>query len=356
MAIMEWNNLLRELNYYLAELYQSDTGYRRTRRIIQGAGMNPGFISAFQGTSVDVWFEIFDYARTRNPQKVTTLLESILTEPDTSDDEFIKGTLKSLKENKNINKGITIKDSEWRAPATTAEMKERIIGRKSTILPIGFLKKGTKSAAAVVRINIGTELGTGFVIKNNWLITNNHVINSITKAKEAKIEFNYQFPEDIADHELVSLEPEKTVALNPGEMGEDGLFFTNIKEDWTIVKIAEDVSDFGVLEFSKKEVAEQDYVNIIQHPSGGPKQLGIYNNMVMYVDKTEEGFIVQYLTDTMPGSSGSPVLNSNWEVVALHHSSGWSKEPELAVSAYRNQGTNIKRIAAFIGDKGLIEK
>ena len=29
-----------------------------------------------------------------------------------------------------------------------------------------------------------------------------------------------------------------------------------------------------------------------------------------------------YLADTQPGSSGSPVLNRHWEVVALHHSGG----------------------------------
>jgi len=31
---------------------------------------------------------------------------------------------------------------------------------------------------------------------------------------------------------------------------------------------------------------------------------------------------VHYLADTQPGSSGSPVLNRYWEVVALHHSGG----------------------------------
>ncbi len=31
---------------------------------------------------------------------------------------------------------------------------------------------------------------------------------------------------------------------------------------------------------------------------------------------------VHYLADTLPGSSGSPVLNRHWEVIALHHSGG----------------------------------
>jgi V8-like Glu-specific endopeptidase len=39
---------------------------------------------------------------------------------------------------------------------------------------------------------------------------------------------------------------------------------------------------------------------------------------------------VQYLTDTLPGSSGSPVFDADWNVVALHHSGGWLKEPNAA--------------------------
>jgi len=31
---------------------------------------------------------------------------------------------------------------------------------------------------------------------------------------------------------------------------------------------------------------------------------------------------LQYTTDTLPGSSGSPVFNDAWEVIALHHAGG----------------------------------
>ena len=56
--------------------------------------------------------------------------------------------------------------------------------------------------------------------------------------------------------------------------------------------------------------------------------------------------VVQYLTDTLKGSSGSPVFNSAWQVVALHHSGGESKEqePSLRFGKYRNEGININRV------------
>jgi V8-like Glu-specific endopeptidase len=53
---------------------------------------------------------------------------------------------------------------------------------------------------------------------------------------------------------------------------------------------------------------------------------------------------VQYLTDTEPGSSGSPVFDSQWRLVALHHSGGWLPEPGRETKFYRNEGININRV------------
>jgi endonuclease G, mitochondrial len=64
------------------------------------------------------------------------------------------------------------------------------------------------------------------------------------------------------------------------------------------------------------KVVVKEAVSIIQHPNGEPKQLAIRENRV--VDILPD--FVHYQTDTAPGSSGSPVLNDQWEVVALHHS------------------------------------
>ncbi|MBF0198136.1 MAG: DNA/RNA non-specific endonuclease [Planctomycetes bacterium] len=57
-------------------------------------------------------------------------------------------------------------------------------------------------------------------------------------------------------------------------------------------------------------------VNIIQHPGGRPKQLALRDNKV--TDLFDE--FIHYQADTEPGSSGAPVYNDQWEIVALHHS------------------------------------
>jgi V8-like Glu-specific endopeptidase len=114
------------------------------------------------------------------------------------------------------------------------------------------------------------------------------------------------------------------------------------ENDWSVVKVAGKPSEaWGYLELKPAEVKVGDHVNIIQHPGGGPKQISFTANIVVFADESR----VQYLTDTLPGSSGSPVFEISWNVVALHHSGGWLTEPNLPKAAYyRNEGIPIARI------------
>jgi V8-like Glu-specific endopeptidase len=50
---------------------------------------------------------------------------------------------------------------------------------------------------------------------------------------------------------------------------------------------------------------------------------------------------VQYTTDTLPGSSGSPVFNDNWEVVALHHAGGPLKTNDKVDIRFINEAIAI---------------
>jgi V8-like Glu-specific endopeptidase len=53
---------------------------------------------------------------------------------------------------------------------------------------------------------------------------------------------------------------------------------------------------------------------------------------------------VTYLTDTEPGSSGSPVFNSAWEVVALHAGAVTAVDPRTGDDIYENEGINVNCI------------
>jgi endonuclease G, mitochondrial len=59
-------------------------------------------------------------------------------------------------------------------------------------------------------------------------------------------------------------------------------------------------------------------VNIIQHPAGMPKRVAARSNLL----RPSTGRELQYFSDTLGGSSGSPLCNDAWEVIGLHRASG----------------------------------
>ena len=103
----------------------------------------------------------------------------------------------------------------------------------------------------------------------------------------------------------------------------------------------------GELRLETSTVKAGDRVNIIQHPGGNQKRVSMYSNSVVFVG----GNKVQYLTDTEPGSSGSPVFDKQWNVAALHHSGGWLTEPgapDKSRQFYRNEGVLIDVVMAGV--------
>ena len=69
---------------------------------------------------------------------------------------------------------------------------EQIIGT-SSLKNILWLQLGLKVAQSVCRILLGNEgRGTGFLVGDNLLLTNNHVLPTPDSAEKANVEFNYQ--------------------------------------------------------------------------------------------------------------------------------------------------------------------
>jgi V8-like Glu-specific endopeptidase len=63
---------------------------------------------------------------------------------------------------------------------------------------------------------------------------------------------------------------------------------------------------------------------------------------------------LQYLTDTLPGSSGSPVFNSKWDIVSLHHSGKKTKIFNTGSQGIVNEGININKIIDEITQTGIL--
>jgi V8-like Glu-specific endopeptidase len=62
-------------------------------------------------------------------------------------------------------------------------------------------------------------------------------------------------------------------------------------------------------------------LNILGHPKGLDMRVSLQDNTFVDQDET----YVWYKTPTDGGSSGSPVFNQDWKLVALHHASSSAK-------------------------------
>tara|TARA_R110002074_G_scaffold8700_5_gene35429 strand:- start:129 stop:2855 length:2727 start_codon:yes stop_codon:yes gene_type:complete len=202
---------------------------------------------------------------------------------------------------------------------------EKISGG-ADFLPASFLYRGADAAASVCRVNLPGGSGTGFLIAtSNFIMTNNHVISDADQARDALAEFRF---EEGGDSLMVNLDPDR--------------FFVTSKElDFTIVGCDEPaLEDFDPIPLLRNPstVTRGEKVNIIQHPRGRPKEVALHNNDVLRIkDK-----VIWYETDTEPGSSGSPVFNNTWDLVALHHA-GWIEN-----GVTTNEGVRMAAIVSHL--------
>jgi endonuclease G, mitochondrial len=197
--------------------------------------------------------------------------------------------------------------------------KEALQGRTNDLLPISFMTEGAAVRRAVGRVVVDTDQehieGSGFLISPHLFLTNQHVITDEAAARRTIVIFDDE-ADDRGVRQLTTrfrLNPDSLQCYSP-EVG--GL-------DYALVAIGERVdgpNDLANLGYCPLANTPDRHmigmpVNIIQHPGGLPKQIAIRNNLLSF--RTEHTLL--YETDTDVGSSGSPVFNDDWDVVALHH-------------------------------------
>lgn len=247
-------------------------------------------------------------------------------------------------------------------PATLPEVvrNEAIVHQDDTV-PFAFFSGGIGVGASVGHIAVpryengvlrtlanGSAWlmnGTAWVIGGGLVITNHHVINareSDEPAAEAadlalqvqgtSVEFDFD-----SDGSAV-----RTFGVSAVEI-------VDVALDYAILRLQQGDGRRPLrLHPQKVQYLPSTYlaVNIIQHPRGGAKRAAFRNNLVT----AAEASTVRYFTDTDFGSSGAPVCDDNWRVIALHRGAVTVQNVNFQgkPSAYVNFGTQIQAVVADV--------
>lgn len=219
---------------------------------------------------------------------------------------------------------------------------ERIIGVSRDFQPANFLARGARAITSVARVCQGSNgravpIGTGFMVSPTLLLTNNHVLPDAEAALEAEVEFGAEMTID-----------DEPPAWSRFKLDPAGGFHTDERLDYTLVRVrpATDGRDAGALFGWNRLLARQgkivngEPVNLVGHPSGRLKEITIRRNELS-LQLTD---FLHYSADTEPGSSGSPVFNDQWEVVALHHSGVPGDNDDWVA----NEGVRVSSILASL--------
>ena len=280
------------------------------------------------------------------------------------------------------------------------ESMEAVWGQNN-LISAHFLTEGAEIQKAIAMVTLkvakgslqpGSGWGSGFLLSNSLFMTNNHVIPNKAFCDDVNMQFMYQ--------DNYNTEPAITSEFF--ETNEHSFFHTNANLDYTIVRLKRKPYKFRIAttgayrlgedmaapsyptkhEYADTQQIEElrylnDFItkeqpisafdpgrilqifgytpgskygfitlrptvsypvglrlNVIQHPQGRKKEVVVQQNELTDVHTN----IIHYFSDTDYGSSGSPVFNNTWDLMALHH----AREP----SESANEGIRIDKIVA----------
>ncbi|MBC9909413.1 DNA/RNA non-specific endonuclease [Chitinophaga varians] len=196
---------------------------------------------------------------------------------------------------------------------------ERAIGKNDSVYSnfvelIGIAKQRV-GRIAIKQGSKNVGYATGFMVSYNLLLTNWHVFKTKDEVADSEVQFFYELD--------IHGSPGSAVAF---ALDVNRFYYSSKELDYCFVAVApidttgkRSINDIGFLfldpSLGKLGNEDEEALNIIHHPDGDYKQLSIRENLFVKIAPTS----IWYKTDTAPGSSGSPVFNDQWQVVALHH-------------------------------------
>ena len=245
------------------------------------------------------------------------------------------------------------------APGSTPQVgalqiPERIILRDDTV-EFAWLTRAVDAGNSIAWLSVprfvggnpvaGEANGTGLLLGERHLLTCRHVLEARepTEDKPDAPDLTLQVQGTrVAFGYLSGPKPNVTIGVTQMVASDGGLDYAVLELDTAVPQRVPSLF-LGALPQITNEQAF--VVNILQHPGGKPKRLAMRNNAVARIDDN----LIAYWTDTDYGSSGAPVFNDSWQVVAVHRA--YEERNGLQYLGRSVGGANIgSRITKIVDD------
>lgn len=257
------------------------------------------------------------------------------------------------------------------ASAAPTSVLEKLVGGNTTFLDVArWRTELTRAEWRVCRIDRdGAGCGTGFLVGPDAVLTNYHVVEPAIDGGASPDRYTCRFDYKVSEAgdvisagEVVPLASDGAWLIDaspysavdtvpdpkPGDPAADEL-------DYALLRLARREGDRAaggrdggearswlVLEAAPVDYRALSAVAILQHPETLPLKLAL--GMDERVATNDAGNRIRYSVPTLPDSSGSPVFDSDWRLIGLHHSGDPRRiRPEF------NEGIPIAAIATRPG-------
>ncbi|MBY6114907.1 trypsin-like peptidase domain-containing protein [Mameliella alba] len=191
-----------------------------------------------------------------------------------------------------------------------------------------FARTGRSVGMLQILTNVGHAPCTGFLVEGNRIVTNHHCVPGILNHPKmtaqgansiADVQFHVGYTRDGLDEGV------KTFHVNPVPLE------TSEALDYTVLQVLGDANaEFGALDLTAAVPQDRDPFWVIGHPMGEAQRISREKCQADSPALAKQR--LRHTCDTLPGNSGSPVIDAgSQKVIALHHAGSRAGDVNFAV-------------------------